>query len=89
MVILKAAVSARVGRYPGRVRLCLTETPEGWTYRVEEVTGEPFLLTWRTRTPESAGRKLLDVYAPSAWDLEVLESRDGESPGSRGEGRGA
>ena len=75
MVIIKRAeVSARGERYQGIVTLTLIQAPDGWTYRVEEMRDEAFTLTWRTKTPEGATRKLQDVYASDAWHLKIKET---------------
>ena len=71
-VIIKVAeVSARGERYSGVVRLTLTEEPDGWTYDVDGMREDRFVLVWRAKTPEGASRKLQDVYDPKAWKLTV------------------
>lgn len=74
MIIKTAEVSARGERYQGIVTLTLMHDPDGWTYRVKEVRGEAFTLTWRAKTPEGASRKLQDVYPPEVWKLSVKET---------------
>ena len=74
LVIKVAEVSARGERYNGVVRLTLTEEPDGWTYDVDGMRGDRFLLIWRTKTPEGASRKLKDVYDPKSWQLTVKEA---------------
>jgi hypothetical protein len=73
MIIRKARVSARGERYSGVVDLELVETPAGWTYRVDGMTTGPLNLTWHARSPESAGRKLQDVYDDQHWHLQIIE----------------
>ena len=74
-VIIKIAeVSARGERYSGVVRLTLTEEPDGWTYGVDGMREDRFVLTWRTKTREGASRKLRDVYDPKACELTVKET---------------
>jgi len=73
LIIKVAEVSARGERYNGVVRLTLTEEPDGWTYDVDGMRGDRFLLIWRTKTPEGASRKLKDVYDPKSWQLTVKE----------------
>lgn len=74
-VIIKVAeVSARGERHSGVVRLTLTEEPDGWTYGVDGMREDRFLLLWRTKTPEGASRKLQDVYDPKSWQLTVKEA---------------
>jgi len=74
VIIKMAEVSARGERYSGVVRLTLTEEPDGWTYGVDGMREDRFVLTWRTKTPEGASRKLQDVYDPKAWELSVKET---------------
>ena len=74
LIIKVAEVSARGERYNGVVRLTLTEEPDGWTYDVDGMRGDRFLLIWRTKTPEGASRKLKDVYDPKSWQLMVKEA---------------
>ena len=74
LIIKVAEVSARGERYSGVVRLTLTEEPDGWTYDVDGMRGDRFLLIWRTKTPEGASRKLKDVYDPKSWQLTVKEA---------------
>ena len=74
LIIKVAEVSARGERYNGVVRLTLTEEPDGWTYDVDGMRGDRFLLIWRTKTPEGASRKLKDVYDPKSWQLTVKEA---------------
>lgn len=74
MIIKVAEVSARGERYSGVVRLTLTEEPDGWTYGVDGMREDRFVLTWRAKTREGASRKLRDVYDPKAWELTVKET---------------
>ena len=74
MIIKTAEVSARGERRCGIVTLALTEEPDGWTYRVEDMRDEHFTLTWRAKSPESATRKLQDVYRADVWHLTVKET---------------
>lgn len=75
VVIIKVAdVSARGERYSGVVRLILTKEMDGWTYLVDGMRDDRFLLAWRAKSPEGATRKLKDVYAPNDWKLTIQES---------------
>jgi hypothetical protein len=74
LIIKRADVSARGERYSGVVTLTLVEEPDGWTYNVDGMPDERFLLTWRAKTPEGASRKLQDVYDPKDWQLTVTEN---------------
>ena len=74
MIIERADVSARGERYSGVVTLTLVKEPDGWTYNVDGMPDERFLLTWRANTPEGASRKLQDVYDPKDWQLTVTET---------------
>lgn len=71
-IIRKARVRTVATPQQGGVTLDLVQTPEGWTYAVAETRGAPLRLTWRTKTPESATRKLQDIYNPRHWRLEVM-----------------
>lgn len=74
MIIKTAEISARGEQFRGVVTLTLVREPDGWTYRVEQVRGEPFTLTWRAKTPEGATRKLQDVYRSDVWRLSIQET---------------
>lgn len=82
VIIRQAKVSAKGELKSGEIGLVLKQLADGWTYRVEEVSGEPFFLTWRSRTPEQASRKLMDVYNPNNWELRIVDG-DGADPPSR------
>lgn len=71
-IIRKARVCTVAAPRQGSVTLDLVQTPEGWTYAVVETPGAPLRLTWRAKTPESATRKLQDIYDPHHWRLEVM-----------------
>jgi hypothetical protein len=71
-IIHKARVRTAADPTRDGVTLDLVRTPEGWTYAVAETRGEPLPLTWRAKTPESATRKLQDIYDPRHWHMEVL-----------------
>ena len=73
MIIRKAEVSASGPRYSGIVHLDLVETPQGWTYPINDMTTGPLTLTWYARTPEKASRKLQDVYSDQCWTLKIIE----------------
>ena len=74
MVIKTVEVSARGAHSHGVVTLNLTQTPAGWTYRVDGMQDEAFTLTWHARSPEGASRKLQDVYDPTIWKLTITET---------------
>ena len=75
VVIIKVAdVSALGERYSGVVRLTLTQETDGWTYSVDGMRDDRFLLAWRAKSPEGATRKLQDVYDPNDWKLTIQES---------------
>lgn len=74
MIIKMAEVSALGERYSGVVKLTLMQEPDGWTYGVDGMRDDQFVLVWRAKTPEGASRKLQDVYDPSAWELTVKET---------------
>lgn len=80
MVIRQAKVSARGELRSGEIGLVLHRLEDGWTYRVEEVSGDPFYFTWRSRTPEQASRKLMDIYHPKSWELRVIDGDTVEGP---------
>jgi hypothetical protein len=74
MIIHKAEASVKGERYSGVVCLTLIEKKEGWTYSVDKMGDEEFTLTWRTRTPEKATTKLIDLYSASVWDFKIITS---------------
>ena len=73
IIIKKVEVSAKGEKYSGIVSLILVQKKDGWTYEIEDMTHENLLLTWRTKTPEKASRKLRDIYSNKLWDFKVVE----------------
>jgi hypothetical protein len=71
-IIHKVEVSAKGKNYSGIVTLNLLQKDDGWTYEVDQMTSGTFLLTWRTKTPEQASRKLLDIYKDEVWNLKII-----------------
>ena len=74
MIIKVAEVSVRGERYQGVVTLTLSNEPDGWTYRVDGMQDEQFTLTWRSRSPEGASRKLQDAYDPDIWNFTIRQT---------------
>lgn len=73
IIIHKAEVSTKGEKYSGIVSLILVQKEDGWTYEVENMSHENLPLTWRTKSPEKASRKLRDSYKDNVWDFKTLE----------------
>ncbi|MEA3427840.1 MAG: hypothetical protein U9Q84_01190 [Thermodesulfobacteriota bacterium] len=73
MIINKVEVSAKGKNYSGIVSLALVQKDDGWTYEVDNMTGDNFALIWRTKTPEKASSKLRDIYKDEVWDFKIKE----------------
>lgn len=72
-IIHKAEVSTKGEKFSGIVSLILVQKENGWTYEVEDMTHENLPLTWRTKSPEKASRKLRDIYKDEVWDFKIVE----------------
>lgn len=72
MIIHKAEASAKGKNYSGVVSLTLVQKQDGWTYEVDNVTGDNLALTWRAKTPEKASAKLQDSYKDEVWNFKII-----------------
>lgn len=73
IIIHKAEVSTKGEKYSGIVSLILVQKEDGWTYEVENMTHGNLPLTWRTKSPEKASRKLRDIYRNKVWNFKIIE----------------
>ena len=72
-IIRKVEVTTNKKNFEGTVSLVLVQKENGWTYEVEDMSHGNLPLTWRTRTPEQASKKLEDIYSNKIWNLKIIE----------------
>jgi hypothetical protein len=73
MIIRGAEVTVKGRDDGGTVVLSLVETPEGWTYGVDGISGGPFTLLWHADTPKIASQKLRESYPEDIFQLTVIQ----------------
>ena len=73
MAIQKARVTATAVENSKAVVLTLVGDDQGWTYRVDGVTGGDFFLAWREESAGKASERLLQSFPAEAFTLEVIQ----------------
>ncbi len=72
MIIHKAEARVKGKNYSDVVSLTLVQKQDGWTYEVDNMTGDNLTLTWRAKTPEKASAKLQDSYKDEVWNFKII-----------------
>jgi len=79
MIIYHAIVTMRGGSSPGSVDSTLNQQADGWTDAVTGAAGGPFMLPWRSATPEAASPRLQESYRDPVWHVSVLNAGEEEA----------
>ena len=73
IIIHKAEVRTKGEKYSGIVSLILVQKENGWTYEVEDMSHGNLPLTWRTKSPEKASKKLRGIYKDEVWNFKIVK----------------